>query len=80
MSVKRMTSWLGAQNAMRQRQTLMLNVHGNAICIGRSSRCRDEPLVLDRFSDNAPGLSHPAFVDVRVALQNHLDHLVCASR
>ncbi len=81
MAVKRMSTWLGAdENAMRWRQALLLNILESQSAKGDRAETEMLQLVLQRFESNMPGVEHPAFVDVRDALRAHYAHIEAAAQ
>ncbi len=76
LSVKRMSNWIGVdENAMRWRSALMLNVLETESAKGDRANLEMLNNILSRFEQDTPGLNHPAFVDVRESLREHIHHL-----
>ena len=75
-SVSRMKNWLGTGAAAEGwRRALLLNVLESQAARGDQAHVATMQEVLARFQASTPGLEHPAFVDVRRALEGHVKHL-----
>jgi hypothetical protein len=79
LAVQRLNAWMGAsENASRWRQTLLLNHLETQAAKGDRADLAQLKLVHERFTSGIPGLEHPAFVDVRKAIEKHMDLLTGA--
>lgn len=72
-SVHRLVDWLGeGSKAVGWRRYLLLNLLETQSAKGEQADVRLLTEVLTRFSSQAEGLDHPAFVDVKNALQRQI--------
>ena len=75
-AVHRMTQWLGAdEKAQGWRRFLLLNVLDAQTAKGVQADLPVLQELIQRFSADVDGLDHPAFNDVRMALEHHFNHL-----
>ncbi|MEM7456987.1 MAG: hypothetical protein AAF456_21770 [Planctomycetota bacterium] len=80
-NVRKLNTWLGQGPAAdRWRASLGLHTLQTQAALGHSADPGALSVVLAAFNSGAPGLEHPAFNDVRLALNNHLTQLQAQSR
>lgn len=72
-SVRRLNTWLGdSKEAIGWRKYLLLNVLESQAGKGHQADYATLSMVRQRFASDAAGVDHPAFVDVRNAIDRHL--------
>lgn len=75
-SVRRLNTWLGdSDQAVGWRKYLLLNVLETQAAKGHRADFSMLQQVRNRFASGAPGTTHPAFVDVRNAIDSQLASL-----
>ena len=75
-SVRRLNTWLGdSKEAIGWRKYLMLNILESQAAKGHQADFATLSMVRDRFASGTPGTEHPAFVDVRNAIDQQLSSL-----
>ena len=72
-SVRRLNTWLGdSKEAIGWRKYLMLNILESQAAKGHQADFETLSMIRDRFASDTLGTEHPAFVDVRNAIDQQL--------
>ncbi|MFK7766946.1 MAG: hypothetical protein AB8B55_06965 [Mariniblastus sp.] len=76
-AVFRLQTWLGqsGQSTESWRRFLLLNVLETQSALGEQASINTLNVVLARFTSGIAGVKHPAFNDVRIALEEQVKHL-----
>ena len=75
-SVRRLNTWLGgSKEAVGWRKYLMLNILESQAGKGHQADYSTLSMVRERFASGVSGIEHPAFVDVRNAIDQQMDSL-----
>ena len=75
-AVHRMSQWIGTgEKAAGWRRFLLLNLLDAQVAKGEQADLDKLTWLLERFSQDVDGLDHPAFVDVRFAIEQQIQQL-----